>query len=48
MQYFHYNYSKNKCGGTAEMLLNDTDSFMYKIESQYVMKTSTETKSYLT
>ena len=33
MQDFHNNYFKNKYGNKVEMLLTDTDSFMYKIEA---------------
>ena len=36
IQDFHHNYIKNKYGIKAEMLLTDTDSFMYKIETENI------------
>ena len=38
MRDFHYNYIKNKYGDNAEMLLTDSDSLMYKIETENVYK----------
>ena len=36
MQDFHFNCSQNKDGDKVEMLLTDTNSLMYKMETQNV------------
>ena len=36
MYLFHWDYIKNKYGNTSRLLLRDTDSLMYEIETKYV------------
>ena len=40
MQDFHYNYNKNKYDDKGGVLLTDTDSLIYKIETKNVYKDS--------
>ena len=47
VQDFYYNYIKNKYGDTAEMLLTDTGSLIYKIETENVYE-DLNIKSFLT
>ena len=35
---FHYNYIKNKYGDKAKLLINDSDSWIYEIETENVTK----------
>ena len=47
VQDFYYNYIKNKYGDKAEMLLTDTGSLIYKIETENVYE-DLNIKSFLT
>ena len=48
MQEFHYNYTKNKYGVKAKILLTDSYSLIYKIEAENVYEDFYEDKTYLT
>ena len=47
MQDFHYNYTKNKYGVKAKILLTDSYSLIYKIEAENVYKDFYEDKDLL-
>ena len=47
VQDFYYNYIKNKYGDKAEMLVTDTGSLIYKIETENVYE-DLNIKSFLT
>ena len=44
MYLFHRDYIKNKYGNTSRLLLRDTDSFMYEIETKNVYEDFSKSK----